>query len=173
MHRRIYDSLKDKPKLQNNNVSLQSVNGEHLKLDGYATIPFEIGGHKMSQPFYIVRNMNRKLILGRDWLQNNGVRLYQGQSDIHPFAGGSSHFLHCACTHKTKVKPQTAVICKCKVRNNPGLPTSGSYQISPAEIGFLNYEPGLMVTSSVAKMTGNRFIPVLLVNNTNKTYTVR
>ena len=30
-----------------------------------------------------------------------------------------------------------------------------------------------MVTSSVAKMTGNRFIPVLLVNNTNKTYTVR
>ena len=30
-----------------------------------------------------------------------------------------------------------------------------------------------MVTSSVTKMTGNRFIPVLLVNNTDKTYTVR
>ena len=179
MHRRVYDSLKDKPKLQNKNVSLQSVNGEHLKLDGYATIPFEIGGHKMSHPFYIVRNMNRKLILGRDWLQNNGVRLYFDlgcirvnqtyiplQEDLHISSIARVHT-------KTKVKPQTAVICKCKVRNNPGLPTSGSYQISPAEIGFLNYEPGLMVTSSVAKMTGNRFIPVLLVNNTNKTYTVR
>ena len=76
MHRGVYDSLKDKPKLQYKNVSLQSVNGEHLKVDGYAIISFEIGGHKMSQPFYIVRSMNRKLIFGRDWLQNNGVRLY-------------------------------------------------------------------------------------------------
>ena len=88
--------------------------------------------------------MNRKLILGRDWLQNNGVRLYFDlgcirvnqtyiplQEDLHISSIARVHT-------KTKVKPQTAVICKCKARNNPGIPTSGSYQISPAEIGFLN-----------------------------------
>ena len=74
---------------------------------------------------------------------------------------------------KTKIKPQTAVICKCKVRNNHNLPQSDLYEISPPEVGFLNYEPGLMIVSSVSKMNANRIIPVLLTNNTNKTFTIK
>ena len=76
MHRRVYDCLKSNPKLYNRNAALQTVNGEPLKLDGCAEIPFEIDGIKMSQTFFIVQNMNRKIILGRDWLQKNGVKLY-------------------------------------------------------------------------------------------------
>ena len=76
MHRRVYDSLKCKPKLNHRNAALQTVNGEPLKLDGCIEIPMEISGIKMKQTFFVVPNMNRKLILGRDWLQNNGVRLY-------------------------------------------------------------------------------------------------
>ena len=70
-------------------------------------------------------------------------------------------------------KPQTAVICKCKVRNSPDLPTSEVYEILPPDVRFLGYKPGLMVTNSVAKKSGNWFIPVLVVNSTNKTYTIK
>ncbi|MCG8033371.1 MAG: DDE-type integrase/transposase/recombinase [Candidatus Thiodiazotropha taylori] len=179
MNRSVYDSLKYKPKLHHRNAALQTVNGEPLHLDGCVELPFEISGIKMSQTFFIVRNMNRKIILGHDWLQKHGVRLYYDlgcikvnetyvplQQDIHISSIVRTHA-------KTKVKPQTAVICKCKVRNSPDLPISETYQISPTDTGFLGHEPGLMVTNSVAKMSGNRFIPVLLVNSTNKTYTVK
>lgn len=30
----------------------------------------------MSHVFYVVSDMNRNIILGRDWLVKNGVRLY-------------------------------------------------------------------------------------------------
>lgn len=179
MHRRVYDSLKDKPKLYHKSASLQTVNGQPLHLDGCADVSFEMQGIKLSQSFYIVRDMNRNLILGRDWLDKNGVRMYFDlgcirvnntyvplQEDLKVSSVVRMH-------RKTKIKPQTAVICKCKARNSPNLPTSCMYEISPPEVGFLNYEPGLMVTNSVTKMNDNRIIPVLLVNNTNKTFTVR
>ena len=69
----VYDSLKEKPKLHSSN--LQSVNSHRLRDDVWAEVPFEVTGIKMSHPFYIVRNMIRKIILGRDWLQKNGVRI--------------------------------------------------------------------------------------------------
>ena len=76
-------------------------------------------------------------------------------------------------TSEIKIKPQIAVISRCKVRKSPNLPASGIYDILPPEVGFLNYEPGLMVANSVARMNSNRIIPVMLVNNTNKTFTIR
>ena len=76
MHRRIYDQLKFKPKLQNKKISLQSANGSELKVDGCINVHFCIGGTEMSQDFYVVRDLNRNLILGLDWLKENKVRLY-------------------------------------------------------------------------------------------------
>ena len=73
---------------------------------------------------------------------------------------------------KTKIKPQTAVLCNCKVRNNPS-PVDTTYQISPIECGFFSHEPGLMVTNSIGKLKSNRVLPIMIVNTTNKTYTVK
>ena len=170
----VYDSLKVKPKLQH-----KTVNGEPLKVDGCAEIAFEIGGMKTSHLFFIVKNMNRKVILGRDWLQQNGVRLYFDlgclrfnqtyiplQEDIHVSSVVRMQ-------SKVTIKPQTAVVCICKARNNPNFPVNQLYQISPVEVGFLSYEPGLMVTNSIAKLNDNKIIPVMIVNTTNRTYTVR
>lgn len=76
MHRRVYDSLKIKPKLKRHNVHLQSAGGDSLEIDGCINITLKIGGTEMSQMFYVVRNLNRNLILGTDWLIQNGVRIY-------------------------------------------------------------------------------------------------
>ena len=76
MRRRVYDQLKNKPELQNKKVCLQSANGTELQCDGCITVQFCIGGTDMSQDFYVIRDLNRNLILGLDWLKQNNVRIY-------------------------------------------------------------------------------------------------
>ena len=47
------------------------------------------------------------------------------------------------------------------------------YQILPVESGFFSGEPGSMVTNSIGKLKPNRVIPVIIVNNTNKIYSIK
>ena len=49
MHHNIHDQLKDRPKLLNKNVSLQSANGTEKKIDGCVNVQICIGGTEMSQ----------------------------------------------------------------------------------------------------------------------------
>ena len=76
MHRRIYDELKNKPRLINKKVCLQSANGTELKCDGCITVQICIDGTEMSQDFCVIRDLNRNLKLGLDWLKQNNVRIY-------------------------------------------------------------------------------------------------
>ena len=73
MHHRIYDQLKNKPRLNNKKACLQSANGSELKCDGCITVQTCIGGTDMSQDFYVIRDLNRNVILGLDWLKQNDL----------------------------------------------------------------------------------------------------
>lgn len=75
MHRRVYDSLKVKPKLFRRMVNLQSANGISLKVYGCINVTLSVGGTEMSQEFYVVKDLNRNLILDLYWLKQN--RLYR------------------------------------------------------------------------------------------------
>ena len=176
MHERVYRSLKQAPKLTNKVINLQSVNGGVLDVKGCAEISFEIKGEKLKHVFYVVGNMNRNLILGRDWMTQNGVRLY---FDLGCLRVGKTYApleedIHIASivrlTSRIVVTPQTSKICWTRARNNVAFPTSKIYQISPLDRGHIASEPGLMVTNSVGKLNGRRKIPVFIVNNTNKTF---
>ena len=76
MHRRVYDSLKKQPKLHKKNVDLQSANGSSLNVDGCVNVQFRIDGTKVSQDFYVVRDLNSNMLLGLDWLKSNNIRIY-------------------------------------------------------------------------------------------------
>lgn len=175
MHRRIYDQLKDKPKLSNKKVCLQTANGTDLKCDGCVNVKICIGGTEMSQDFYVIRELNRNLILGLDWLKANDVRIYM---DLKCIRINGKHYvnleedIHIASTVRMKktclIKPQTAVICYGKVRENPDLPVGQSYEISQIDRGFLVNQPGLQIINTVSTLTKDRALPLLVVNNTNK-----
>ena len=75
MHRHIYDQLKDRPKLLNKKVCLQSANGTELKCDRFISVQICIGGTEMSQDFCVIRDLNRNMILGLGWLKKH-VRIY-------------------------------------------------------------------------------------------------
>ena len=74
--KRAFMTLKNKPKIVNKKAHLQSVNGNSLHVDGCVELKFRIGQVQKSHNFYVVSNINRNVILGRDFLSKNGVRLY-------------------------------------------------------------------------------------------------
>ena len=122
MRRDVYDSLKKKPKLIRQTANVQSVNGGPLDNDGYIYVKFVIGTTAVTQQFYVSRNMNRKVILGNDWLTENGVRVYHDlgcirfngtyvplQMDIHVTSV-------LRAKNKIVMKPETTIICPCESR---------------------------------------------------------
>ena len=173
MHRRIYDQLKNRPKLVNRKVCLQSANGTELRCDGCVIVQISIGGTEMSQEFYVIRHLNRNLILGLDWLKNNNVRLYFDLKCLR-----IKHYvnleedIHIASTVRMKktylIKPQTAMICKGKVRENPDLPVGKKYEVCQIDKGFIVNQPGLQIINTVSTLAKDRSLPILVVNNTNK-----
>ena len=174
MHRRIYDQLKNKPRLTNKKVCLQSANGTELKCDGSITLQICIGGTEMSQDFYVIQDLNRNLILGLDWFKQNNVRIF---FDLKCLRINGKHYvnledIHIASTVRMKntclIKPQTAKMCYGKVRENPDLPVGQSYEILQIDKGFLINQPGLQIINTVSTSSKDRSLPLLIVNNTNK-----
>ena len=92
----------------------------------------------------MIRDLNRNLIRGLDWLKQNNARIY---FDLKCLRINGKHYvnleedIHIASTVRIKkaylIKPQTAMICYGKVRENPDLPLGQSYDISQIDKGFL------------------------------------
>ena len=66
------------------------------------------------------------------------------------------------------IKPQTAVICNVKCKENPDLPVGQSYEISQIDRGFIVNQPGLQEINTVLTLAKDRSLPLIIVNNTNK-----
>ena len=66
----------------NKKVCLQSANDTELKGDGCITVQICIGGTEMSQDFNVIKDFNRHLKLGLDWLKQNTVRIYFDLKEI-------------------------------------------------------------------------------------------
>ena len=78
-------------------------------------LKYDIGKEKQEHEFFIVPQMNRNIILGRDWLKQFGVHMYY---DLGYIRVGKSYIkleedLHISSivelATKTQVKPQNAM----------------------------------------------------------------
>ena len=150
-----------------------------MSIEGCANISFKMGNLTLTHKFYVVNNMNRNMILGREWLKQNGVRLYfdlgylrigktyvRLEEDIYV-----SSLLR--LVKKTVLKPQTTTVCMVKLNKGFEVPESGLLEISVLDSGCLSEEPGLTVCKSIAKVTRSRKIPVMVVNETNKWFKLK
>ena len=152
-HRRVYQSLSFPPRLLKKNISLQSVTGQSLKVDGCATLTLKIAGIKIEHTFVVVPELNRNIILGRDFLQQNQVRLY---FDLNKMRIRNNYV------------DLEEVVCPAKLNRNFQVNGTSKIQISAVDRGFLANEPGLLVANAVADSNRTRNIPLMLVNNTDK-----
>ena len=127
------------------------------------------------EPKCSIRDLNRNLILGLDWMKQNNVRIYV---DLKCIRINGKHYvnleedIHIASTVRIKrtclIKPQTAMICYGKVREHPDLPSGQSYEISQIDTGFIVNQPGLQIINTAATLSKDRSLPLLIVNNANK-----
>ena len=73
---KVFNNLKYPVPLRRKRVQLQAANGSSLNVLGSVDLDFKLGGLKLTHSFTVVSNLNRNIILGRDFLVNHGVRLY-------------------------------------------------------------------------------------------------
>ena len=127
----------------------------------------------MSHKFYVSDGLNRNFILGRDWLQANGVRLY---FDLGCMRIGNTYVslendIHVnslvRTAKKTVLKPQTATVCEVKLSGGFPRKEMELVEIKPMS-DCLKEDPGLTLQDSITEIKGRR-LPVMIVNNTNKT----
>jgi hypothetical protein len=75
-------------------------------------------------------------------------------------------------TKKTVIKPQSTTVCFAKHKDHANLQNK-IVEVNALDKGFICEKPGLMIGNVVAKTKSPRRIPVLMVNNTNKTFKLK
>ena len=147
LHNKIYKSFQGLPKLDKKKVHLQSVNGNSLNCLGNIELEFNIKNVKMTHVFFVVSDMNRNVILGRDWLIKYGVRLYfdLGMLRVGDVYAHLEEDIHIASilrlSRDTVFKLQTSNVCHVKLKKNFQLTNSKLYEISSISKGHFCDEP--------------------------------
>ena len=179
LQKRVLDSMKNPPKLQNKKVNLQAVDGGLLDVLGLVELDITIGGSIFKHNFYVVSTMNRNAILGRDFLTTHGVRLYYdlGYLRIGKVYVPLEEDVHiCSLvrlTRRTKLRPQSVTIANGKTKLPTKQGTNDLLEISGVDQGYILSEPGIMMGSSVTRGSNTNRIPLYLCNNTNRTITLK
>ena len=114
-------------------------------------IEYEIGKEKQEHEFFIVPQINRYIILGRDWIKQFGVHMYY---DLGCIRVGKSYIkleedLHISSiarlTTKTMLKPQFGKVCLCRVKGNEQVLNS---KLHPSYCSRKQYsQPGTWINS--------------------------
>ena len=176
MKRKVYNSLPGKPVLEKKSIKLQSVSGQSLVVDGRIVLSIKLGKACVDHEFYVTPDMNRNVILGRDFLVQNGVRVYYdlGCMKVAGEYVGLEEDIHVAsvvrsCNHIT-VKPQTKVMLRGRSKQEYA---GVECQFVGTERSFLKQEPGLLTAEAIVRPGVRGDFPVLLVNTTNKTFRVK
>ena len=73
---RVFDQLYPRPELKKKRMKLQAANGTLMRIKGVTSLNFKVGSQKVRQECVVIKELNRLIILGRDWLRSYGVRVY-------------------------------------------------------------------------------------------------
>ena len=132
-----------------------------------------MNGLTMSQKFYVTDGLNRKFILGRDWLKQNGVRMYFDLGMLRIGRTYAEFEEDCHITsilrlnRKIIIKPQSAMISHVRLNQGFQLPNSKVIEITPLN-ECINDEPGLHIRESINTSKNPTRIPIMIINETNR-----
>ena len=155
------------------------VTGDSIGVDGWALLKYEMGREKQEHEFFVVPEMNRNIILGRDWLKlfgvckhydlgwiRSGKSYVQMEEDIHIYSLAR-------LTAHTIITPQTGKFCLCIAKDKYQLLNSKLHQVIPTKDSTISREPGLLTVNSIVKTSKQGRFSVFLINNTNKPIQLR
>ncbi len=159
-------------------TKLQGITGTPLRVHGKAELQIHVGKKPIKHMFYVVDNISPSILLGRDFLIQHKVKLdfdkgqFHLQGQVVPLESDSYLASLVRLTSRKVLKPQTVVMCWGRFRNQKHIHPPTLCTVTGIDTGFMNREPGLMVTNSVTRVRKNKAIPILICNNTNRTFTL-
>ena len=175
LHKRIFDSLNNKPKLYDCSTNLTTASGDLLSVLGKGRIKLRIAKQFIEHEFVIVDNLNRNGILGRDFLVQNHARLYFDLSLLRV----NNHYqaletdVHISSivrsVYSVLVYPHTVQLITGRTRSTE----TGIYTIKQSDKGHLYERPGLSVVDCVGDKGKKGEIPILIANETGTHYRIR
>ena len=133
------------------------VQGESIDVDACASLKYEIGRGKQEREFSVVPEMNRNIILGRDWLKQFHVCMYY---DLGCIRIGKSYVKMeedinisslARLTAHTIIRLQTGKFCLYIAKSNEQLFNSKFHQVIPTEDSNIMRDPSLLTVNSIVK----------------------
>ena len=174
MSAKLYRSLKVKPTLRKCNVNLQPVNAGTLKTLGKVTLNFEIKGFKLSYDFIVADGINRCLILGENWLTDEGVRMYFELGMIRikgvyaPLVSDKHISSIVRIARGMTLRPNTSYIVEGRCRVSDELKRGTECLVSSYENGIVTGEPGIELRDCFVKLSHENKFPVEITNYNNR-----
>lgn len=178
--KKMYDNLFPRPKLFNNDIpSLQAANGNSLIAIGYVNISFKISGLTLDHKLYVTKGLNRNMILGRDWLKKNNVRLYfdlglmRIDGKVYAELKEDLHISTIVRTPKKLImRPNTVTVFYGKINNNFPLEKNDLVEVNSIDNNCIMEDPGLYLKDAVCIVRKDKKVPMIFVNQTNKNYKI-
>ena len=168
-----YDDLKIKPPIDRHHVNLQSVNGGQLHVYGSVDLDFKIAGLRLRHTFVVASNLNRHIIIGRDFLVKHNCRLYfdLAKLRINNTYTNLDNDVHISSVSRVArtvlLKPRTVNIISGKIKKGPYFNNTQQLQLDPMDQGYLKNEPEIDIEPTIFKLNNSQF-PVVLTNKSNK-----
>ena len=174
LNERIYDSLMYKPMIIKDKLTLHSANGSDMTVLGRINLDFKIQGLKFNHNFVVVRDLTRNVILGRDFLIENGARLYFDLNKIRirnvyiPMENDVHLASKVRASHHMTLAPQTASIMIAEIKKSEYFSDLKDYNFNPTQQGFINEQHELIISPALVKLEQHKF-PVQILNIANRT----
>ena len=175
----VFKRIKNKPKLEKNKANLQAVDGTLLNVLGRVRLNFKTKGEPVNQYFYVVDGMNRNIILGQDFLVDNGIRVYY---DLGCLRIGKTMVplipdIHIASVVRNKnqvvVEPFSIALCTGKLKMTHKLKPNKNYVITSGNCKYMNERPELRIIDTVVRVKKTGKTQLMIVNNSGRRYCIR
>ena len=175
----MYRRLAKKPSMKRVTQQLQGAGGAPLEVKGIVELQFMLGKSKYTQKCYVVNDASRNMILGCDFLKKNNARIY---FDLEKLRLNDEYVeldqdIHIASVVRLAtditLSPQSKRTIEGKTKKCPYFEPGQLCEFKQDGKSWVNEEPGLLLANSVSVLDRYRRCKALLVNTTNKTYTLK
>ena len=175
INKKVTENFPDIELLRSTEITLRTATGNAITVVGEVDLTFRLGKKYIKHTFIVAENVTQNVILGRDCLKANGMKIDFGNSQLQMKNFGvpleSDAYLDSLVrmANQKILKPQSTTLVWGKFRGQRHVPSRKLYSVSAINTGFTNLEPGLMVTNTVTRVVKRRKFPFLVCNNTDKT----
>ncbi len=174
INRKITEQFPDLECLPSNQLQLCGATGDKITIAGEIDLRFKLGKKHLAHTFIVAENISKSVILGRDCLSANKMKIDFGRKEIEidqeriPLENEAYLASLVRVANKTILRPQTSTLVWGKFKGQGKRNKREVYHISAIDTGFIGQEPGLMVTNTVSNVSKHKKVPFLICNNTGK-----